>query len=127
MGRRKNPVPVKRGRVSLSFNLSDPMQRYAYNYLAGNRGNATKIVVNAIIQGQNADTKKATEFVPNTHNSVADTKPSIKVERDLSGSAKQVNYFAGPDASVSAPSFESVEEGVGDDFLEDALDAFGDA
>lgn len=126
MGRRKNPVPVKRGRVSLSFNLSDPTQRYTYNYLVGNRGKATKIVVDAIIAGQATGTKKATEFAPHAQDSVANIKPSIKIEKNPWSTGEKVSHFTESEGAESAESV-SVAEEVSDDFLEDALDAFGDA
>lgn len=126
MGRRKNPVPVKRGRVSLSFNLSDPTQRYTYNYLVGNRGKATKIVVDAIIAGQATGTKKATEFVTHTQDSVADIKPSIKVGKNTWNTGERVSHFTEPEGAASVEPV-SVADEVSDDFLEDALDAFGDA
>lgn len=117
MGRPKKLDPIQRARLNLSFNLSDPSQRYVYNYLMKKKGSATKIVTDAVLHSseRTEDASTSTKTIP----APADSFP--QPFHPIENKAESETYTAG---SYAEPM--GINESDFDD-LDDALSAFGDA
>lgn len=114
MGRRKKLDPVQRARLNLSFNLSDPSQRFVYNYLIKQKGNATRVVTDAVLHS--SETKETSESF----------QSKLPAPRLPEANKKVYQPPAMHNESVYTESYADISDGDFDD-LDDALSAFGDA
>lgn len=132
MSRRRQYSSSVRARINLSFNVSDPAQMLAYRYLKSQNKNATQLVLDALYgkngplsENQKSDDSQAYEAQSQANAVIHQPAP---VSEHPEGVAMEPSAPQ-PRTQVVEP-FDVQYDGMGNDddaFLDDALDAFGDA
>lgn len=124
MGRRKNPIPAQRARISLSFDLKDPIQRHVYAYLSKNRGNVTRIVVSALL-AENEDSREQDKKWSPIQKENEPARRNLASPAFIKSDENEIK-FPGPLVEPTKTSDSDLQESDMEG-LEDMLDAFGDA
>lgn len=151
MARKKKDSVSCRARVCLSFNLDDPYERVVFHVLRNHPRKVTQIVKNAILYGKRPDDQELKDAVSHIlatmgqgtvslsdvlstqqmnsgvqNKTVANTvvtPPAVPVVSASVTKSGSSNQFHDSEGLVEDAEFD---DGIMDDALDDALDAFGD-